>query len=137
MGGQYLPFLRYYAYTCTQTYAASAICVLLLPLDWFMPLETTLFNKGSLSVFLAVPLSYFGMLCRTFPRHCHCLACFACLKPSVCPPQKLKPEIFPPGSSQNQYIVQGGKKPLSCPGVFSVEHDLGPLWFVFHFRYKT
>lgn len=75
MGGQYLPFLRYYAYTCTQTYAASAICVLLLPLDWFMPLETTLFNKGSLSVFLAVPLSYFGMLCRTFPRHCHCLAC--------------------------------------------------------------
>jgi len=60
-----------------------------------MPLETTLFNEDSHSVFLPVPLSYFGMLGRTFPLRCHCLAC---LKPSVHPSQKSKPEIFPPSS---------------------------------------
>lgn len=89
-----------------------------------MPLETTLFNKDSLSGFLAVPLSYFGMLGTTFPLHCHCLAFFFSLVLdllSVLLKILNQKYSLPPGSSQNQCIVQGQTPPppLVMPQVFS------------------
>lgn len=120
---QQLPWLRHgwpvialSEVLCTQMSAAATICVLLLPLDWFMPLETTLFHEDSLSVFLAVPLSYSGMLGRTFPLHRHCLACVshALNLLSVLLKSLNQKYFLPPGSSQNQCIVQGEKNPNPC-----------------------
>lgn len=79
-------------HTCTETHTARTICVLLLPLGWFVPLEPTLCNTDRPSVLWLSHRVILGCWEGTFPS-----TVMFCLS-STFYPQKPEPETSPPSS---------------------------------------
>lgn len=95
-------------HTCTETHTARTICVLLLPLGWFVPLEPTLCNTDRPLCF-GCPTELFWDAGKELSPP---LSYFACLQPSVLKSLSQKHPL-PPASSKNPIHHSEEKKNLA------------------------